>query len=154
VMHFKETVNASLDELLPHSFSPDALLHGSGKPLLEPQDNAISLSNNENGNELVKIAFEEAKLSYAPYTKSPSGCAIQTKNKKIYSGSYIENAAHNPSLSCIHCAIISLVAGGEQWADVESVVVVEKRDSKVKHSFYSAWISSVFPTAKFYVHLV
>jgi len=60
---------------------------------------------------LREAALEAASMSYSIYTNSPSGVAVLTKSGSIYSGSYIESAAYNPSLSPLHAALINL------WAD-------------------------------------
>ncbi len=59
--------------------------------------------------------------SYSPYTKSPSGAAIITKEGKVYAGPYVESAAFNPSLTPFHAAwvaaVVDHISGFDQVPD-------------------------------------
>lgn len=45
-----------------------------------------------------RAAIQAANRCHAPYSHSPSGVALELKDGTIFSGSYAENAAFNPTL--------------------------------------------------------
>ncbi len=73
---------------------------------------------------LLDKALKAAAKSYAPYTRAPSGIAMQT-DSNIYCGSYIENAAFNPSLSPLQSALANLFAEAESPLSIRRVILVE-----------------------------
>jgi cytidine deaminase len=117
----------TLSTLLPESFGPKDL--GVKGGLLTPVDGTPA----QNRKSLEEKALEAASRSYAPYSKSPAGVAIQVKNGKIYTGSYLENAAFNPSLSPLQAALIALVADGEYYVSIEKVLLMENPTAPVSH---------------------
>jgi cytidine deaminase len=111
-----------LSSILPSAFGPAALgiKHGafpveeSNISLVRPAEDSLTLA-----------ALDAARSSYAPYSKSPAGVAIRTAGGRIYRGSYIENVAFNPSLSPLQTTLASLIAGGENFAQISAVALVE-----------------------------
>ena len=111
-----------LAELLPASFGPkdlgmpDGMFSGSPAPLrlLFGSDDALA-----------RLALDAASRAYAPYTKALSGCAIETKSGRTFSGSYLENAAFNPSLSPLQSALVTLFLAEEDPAAITRVALVE-----------------------------
>ncbi len=94
--------------------------------------------DNNNGNDdlTIQAALNAINRSYTPYTNSPSGVAILSKtNNQIYIGSYLENAAFNPSLAPFQAALISMISNGNRL-DMENeiiqVVLMEKKTNLVK----------------------
>jgi cytidine deaminase len=76
---------------------------------------------------VVLEALSAANRSYAPYTNTAAGCAIQASDGRIYRGPYVENAAFNPSLSPLQTAISSMNMGGlAQGTTISRAVLVEK----------------------------
>eukprot|EP00798_Chlamydomonas_sp_ICE-L_P025977 gene25977-11663_t len=90
--------------------------------------NQIANRISVNGSSDVKLferaaeeALDEAKKSYSPYSRCPSGVAIITHAGDVHSGGYIESAAYNPSLSPFHAAVIAAFVGGmNDFDDVQS----------------------------------
>jgi cytidine deaminase len=76
-------------------------------------------------------ALRGVKASYSPYSKSPSGLALMTKDRKVYVGSYIENSAFNPSLSPLHTALISLVCDGQPFGSIKKARLLEKNGAAI-----------------------
>lgn len=62
--------------------------------------------------ELVKIAIEAKKNSYAPYSNFHVGAALLGKNGKVYKGCNIENAAFGPTNCGERTAIFNAVSDG------------------------------------------
>ncbi|KAH7283952.1 hypothetical protein KP509_34G032200 [Ceratopteris richardii] len=82
---------------------------------------------------LVAAALEAANRSHAPYTNSPSGVALLVKNGKIFSGSYMESVAYNPSLPPMQAALVSFVTNGEgSYEDIVQAVLVERERAAVQ----------------------
>lgn len=113
-----------LTDLLPHPFGPKEL--GQEAVLLKHEKHAIELPKDLQTNSRILKAFEAAQFCYAPYTQAYAGVAIEMKNKKIYTGKYIETVAHNPSLPPMQAALVNLTIAGEQYADIVSATLVHR----------------------------
>lgn len=111
---------------LMHTFGPLDL--GCDKRLMEPSLDSIALIlEHENDDELVHQALQAANRSYAPYTQSFTGCAIQMKTGEVFRGRYAENAAHNPSLRGFSAAVLSMIMSNKNATSesIKRVVMVE-----------------------------
>lgn len=138
-----------LTSLLPDSFGPKDL-GLSGNLLTSSKENDSSSTNQ--GSSLTAKALEAFFASYAPYTDSKSGVAIRTKDGKVYLGSYLENAAFNPSLSPLQAGFISLLADMRDYSEIEEVVLLELRAPKISHENMSReLLRSVAPGATFHL---
>lgn len=131
----------TLGDLLPKAFGPGDL--GVNGGLLSP----TAIPNAPNP---LDRARQAAQSSYAPYSKCPSGVAIQLKNGKIYSGSYVENAAYNPSVPPLTSALVSLVADNVSYNDIATVVLCEGTTGKV-HQYLPTMevLQTIAPNAQF-----
>src|SRR5581483_10504858 len=102
--------------------------------------------------DLTRAAAQAAARAYAPYSKSPSGCAIATKGARIFAGSYLENAAFNPSLSPLQSALVNLLLAGADLASIERVVLVEKKNAAIsQRAATEAALTALSPTARLVV---
>lgn len=110
----------TLSALLPASFGPKDL-GGSGAFPIKP----AKLATPAGADALATAAVDAARMSYAPYSKSPAGVAIATRSGRTYKGSYIENAAFNPSLPPLQTALLALIAGGEDHSAIARVTLAE-----------------------------
>jgi cytidine deaminase len=106
---------------LPAAFGPADLSVGTA--LLS--DKSSPLVINADGKDPQSVAVEAASKAYAPYTHALSGVALEMKSGKVISGTYIENAAFNPSLSPLLCALVNLVAVGEEYSQINHVFLAE-----------------------------
>lgn len=136
--------STSLSSLLPEAFGPKDL--GLTGGLLTPINEQV-FANPESP--LLAYAINAACISYAPYTNSKAGVAIQTKKGKIYSGSYLENAAYNPSMAPLQAALISLVADLQSYDEISEVILVEQMNGIVSQELMTrAILKSIAPEAK------
>ena len=118
--------SAKLSDLLPKSFGPQDLGNPEGLAALGPLAKRPDLEITS-PDPLAAEALAAAVRSYAPYTGNWAGCAIQTGSGKVFWGSYVENAAYNPSLSPFHTAILRMNLNGlEEEPRIERVVLVER----------------------------
>ncbi len=108
-----------LSELLPSSFGPRDL--GIDGGLLQPENHGLAIDETD---DIAQAALQAANMSYAPYSKSFAGVAVRTKDGRIFSGAYAENAAFNPSLSPLQAALSQLNLGGAGWRDIAEAVLV------------------------------
>ena len=108
-----------LSELLPGSFGPRDL--GIDGGLLQPENHGLVIDETDN---VAHEALQAANMSYAPYSKSFAGVAVRTKDGRMFSGAYAENAAFNPSLSPLQAALSQLNLGGAGWNDIAEAVLV------------------------------
>ena len=71
--------------------------------------------------ELMKEAVRARRMAYAPYSRFMVGAALITKDKKLYTGCNIENAAYGPSNCAERTAFFSAVKEGER--DFEAIAI-------------------------------
>lgn len=74
--------------------------------------------------ELVDMAMEGQKNSYAPYSHYYVGAAVLTKSGKIYSGCNIENASYGVANCAERTAVFKAVSEGEK--ELEAIVIVTR----------------------------
>ena len=115
-----------LVELLPEAFGPLDLKKAAGLMAASNDRHRLTLKADVK-DPLILEALSAANQSYAPYTNSMAGCAIQANDGRIYRGPSVENAAFNPSLSPFQTAISSMNMGSlAQGRTITRAVLVEK----------------------------
>jgi len=115
-----------LTALLPHAFGPRDL--GVAAALMSPQSHGLTLPSSD---PVVQAALAAANASYAPYTESYAGVALETSDGSIFAGQIAENAAFNPSMSPLEQAVVNLViGGGKTYGDIVDAVLVEPASAK------------------------
>lgn len=62
--------------------------------------------------EMIEIAIEQLKYSYAPYSGFKVGAALLTKDGKLYMGCNIENSAYTPTNCAERTAFFKAVSEG------------------------------------------
>ena len=133
----------TLASLLPSAFGPKDL---GVTDLAFPVKEFDLILPKGSSDELTMAALNAARKSYAPYTKAHSGVAVGTRSGRIYKGSYIENAAYNPSLPPLQTALVSLVLSGEEYSRISGVVLAEKEGAPISQkSVAEATLSSIAP---------
>ncbi|AXF76412.1 cytidine deaminase [Erwinia tracheiphila] len=124
-IHLPGRPPALLVDYLPDTFGPrDLSIHTL---LLDPVDHGLVIK----GNPLHRAALDAANRSYAPYSQALSGVALQTADGTIFSGSYAENAAFNPSLPPLQTALILLNMSGYDMQDIQRAMLAEEADAKL-----------------------
>ena len=78
--------------------------------------------NDEQRDELVRLAIEARKRAYAPYSHYPVGAALLTATGKIFTGVNIENAAYPTTVCAERVAVFKAVSEGE--ASFAAIAVV------------------------------
>ncbi len=135
-----------LSALLPSAFGPRDLGFQAGA---FPVRMTNLISRAKTHDELIGAAVASAEHAYAPYSGSLSGVAIKSKRGRVYQGSYIENAAFNPSLSPLQTALVQAILGGEDYAGICEVVFAEEKGAKISQaSVTAAVLSTVAPTVQ------
>lgn len=64
--------------------------------------------------ELLELAIEARKMSYAPYSGFHVGAALLGKSGKVYKGCNVENAAYSPTNCAERTAVFKAVSEGER----------------------------------------
>ncbi|MGP3592469.1 cytidine deaminase [Vagococcus sp. WN89Y] len=113
----------TLGDYLPDAFGPKDL--DIKTLLMDAQDHGYPLR----GDSLSQAAIDAANKSHTPYTHSPSGVAIACADGQIFSGSYAENAAFNPTLPPLQGALNLLNLSGYDFSDIERVMLAERADA-------------------------
>jgi len=135
-----------LTSLLPAAFGPRDL--GVTDLAFPAKETDLHLPN-ATSDELTKAAWDAARKSYAPYTKAHSGVAIRTRAGRIFKGSYIENAAYNPSLPPLQTALVPLIFAEEGYTEISDVVLVEVEGRPISQtSVAEAVLSAIAPAVK------
>jgi len=130
--------------LLPRPFGPRDLNITQG-PLSRTK---IAIQDAE-GN-TVQAARCAAANAYAPYSNSPSGVAIRSRRGNVYRGSYIENAAFNPSLPPLQVALVAMAIANEDFGDIAEVVLAEAGNNSISHlSATKSLVTVIAPRAEF-----
>jgi len=138
-----------LSSLLPMAFGPKDLGFKDGAFPVKEVDLILPKGISD---ELTVAALEAARKSYAPYTKANSGVAIGTRPGRIYKGSYIENAAFNPSLSPLQTALVALIVAGESNSAISRVALVEVEGASISQkSVAEAALGTIAPAIKLQV---
>ena len=117
-----------LSDLLPNAFGPKDLGFKQGVFPVRRQSLTLVSASTET---IVQEALKAACQAYAPYSKSPSGVAILTSSGRVFAGSYIENAAFNPSLPPLQAALAGYFAVGKTAGEITRVVLVEGQKSTI-----------------------
>jgi cytidine deaminase len=135
----------NLSALLPQSFGPKDL--GFREGVFPVRETNLALARTQS-DDLVSAALQAARRSYAPYTKSHSGVAISAHNR-IFRGSYIENAAFNPSLPPLQTALAALIIAGGDYSGITKVVLAEIENAAIsQRDVTEAALSTIAPKAE------
>lgn len=118
-IHLPQRRDILLDEYLPQRFGPVDLNIAHG--LLHPIRHNITATV---GDELAVLALEAAQQSHAPYSRAHAGFALRTGDGRVFCGRYAENAAFNPTLPALQCALNMLHIHGGRAADIAEGVLV------------------------------
>jgi cytidine deaminase len=136
----------TLAQLLPASFGPEDL--GIKAGLMASGEHKLRLISGAT-DALATAALKAASRAYAPHTKALSGCAVRTESGTIFAGSYLENAAFNPSLAPLQMALNSAMFAGEPFASVTRVALVELRGAPISQRDASeAALKTLAPKAR------
>jgi cytidine deaminase len=140
-----DTSPMKLSELLPHAFGPRNLGLSQGAfPVMRTKASLVSGATDP----LALEALKAACASHCPYSKSPSGVAVATASGRIFGGSYIENAAFNPSLPPLETALAGYFAAGKAAGVIQRAVLVEGEKSAISQEINTrAVLSAIAPSA-------
>ncbi|MEO1221304.1 MAG: cytidine deaminase [Pseudomonadota bacterium] len=134
-----------LKALLPEAFGPKDLDLEAG--LMNPVDNRLQPVGAVSP--LGQLALAAANSSYAPYSKAPSGVALELADGRQFGGAYLENAAYNPSLPALQSAMAQLVMVGGKPEDVVAYAAAELPNAPVKQfAFVQDLFARVAPEAR------
>ena len=148
-------VSRELSKLLPDAFGPRDL--DCHQRFMKDANELQKFALDETllSQSIVNKTLSEAKLSYAPYSKNFAACAIQTDDEKLFIGRGIENAAYNPSLPAFSAALVNLVMGWDNKANLASlfarvnrVVLVEVVSKASQRELSQLLLNSCSPELK------
>ncbi|WP_235501627.1 cytidine deaminase, partial [Trabulsiella odontotermitis] len=113
----------TLKDYLPDAFGPKDLEIKT--LLMDDQDHGYTLE----GDALAQAAITAANKSHMPYSNSPSGVALECRDGTVFSGSYAENAAFNPTLPPLQGALNLLSLNGYDYPDIQRAILAERADA-------------------------
>ncbi|MDW6004245.1 cytidine deaminase [Vibrio mangrovi] len=117
-----------LHDYLPEAFGPLDL--GIQTGLMGEQSHQVHA---EYSDPLKQEAIKALNKSYAPYSNTFSGIAIELTDQRVSLGAYAENAAFNPSLPPLQVALVQLRMHGSAFNDIKRVVLAETKSGKITH---------------------
>jgi cytidine deaminase len=133
----------SLAALLPQPFGPRDLNVTDG-PLTRTKIAAEDVES------VAQAARYAAANAYAPYSHSPSGVAIRSRRGNVYRGSYIENAAFNPSLPPLQVALVAMAIANEDFSEIAEVVLAEAVNNSISQlTATKSLLAAIAPRAEF-----
>ena len=71
---------------------------------------------------MINLAIEQIKYSYAPYSDFKVGAVLMSKTGKLYTGCNIENASFGATICAERCAIFKAVSDG--YTKIDKIVIV------------------------------
>jgi len=155
---FMQEINNDQIKIYTENFEPQTLSDLLPKAF-GPQDLGldVSLMSFSNRNYVTTMDYSPRTMamigcyrSYAPYSKAYAGIALQTEDGKIYTGSYLENAAFNPSLPPLQAALVSLVADGKSYDQITFAFLMEESSGLISHEHTSCMLlEKIAPQAEF-----
>ncbi|WGE89439.1 cytidine deaminase [Actinobacillus arthritidis] len=119
-IHLPHSQDNLLQQYLPDSFGPKDL--NIEKVLFDPQQYDLP----QQGDALTQARIQARRHSYAPYSESLSGIALQV-GEQIICGRYAENAAFNPSFLPLQSALNYLRLSGKSGTEITRVVMAERK---------------------------
>ena len=143
-----------LSTLLPRAFGPGDL--GVQVRLMEDAgQHNLSFASPAPVDNLGLAAFGAANTSYAPYTGTYGGVALELDDGSVYTGRTIENAAYNPGLPPLQGALVALAMDGKPFAAIQRAALAEATGQASHHDATVSVLSSLAPAAGFtYLPLV
>ncbi len=78
--------------------------------------------------ELIVLAAQARKMSYAPYSGFHVGAALLGKSGKVYTGCNVENAAYTPTNCAERTAVFKAVSEGEKEFSAIAIVGGKGKD--------------------------
>lgn len=145
-VHLPHSQDNLLQSYLPDSFGPKNL--GIEKVLFDDQPQQFDVT----GDKLQQAAIVAANTSYAPYSKSFSGIALQV-GERIICGKYAENAAFNPTFLPLQSALNYRLFLGLADVPVERIVLAEAKGSLSSFAMTQALATSLFGVDIEYISL-
>lgn len=139
---------SKIAEFLPGAFGP-ADLGVVGGMLTRAAHGFTAAAEGDESAALGEAAATAANGSYAPYSQTWGGAAIQVRDGRIFAGHYLENAAFNPSLPPLQAAYVAAVLGGCEPDDMVAAAIAQPVDAKIDHyRAGSALLQTVAPQAR------
>ena len=139
-IHILGRPTMTLEQLLPDCFSPQDL--GVKTYLFRHPDFDIAYDSQDRA---VLCALKAARRSYAPYSHCAAGVCLSTDDGQIWGGSYVENAAFNPSLSPLQAALVHMLGADRRPEQIERAVLVHRPTLVDLESSTRAALNSLSP---------
>ena len=137
--------STKLSMLLPHSFGPANL---GIENALFGGDNGGQQCRLKHDDDKLCSEYEHLHYSYAPYSGSLSAVEVKTATR-LFSGTYIENAAFNPSLSPVLSALDRMRFSTKEFSEIEEVVLIEAESNTIsQEGFTRSIIAEIAPQAR------
>lgn len=78
--------------------------------------------------ELIKLARQAYKNSYAPYSRVKVGAALHCSNGKLFTGCNVENASYGLSMCAERVAVYNAIAAGQKNFNKIAIISNQRRE--------------------------
>jgi len=132
----------SLGDMLPWRFGPTDLgMAGASPaahlPLVTLEAPAAAAP------EVIADLLEAGARAHTPYGRAPAAVALRLTDGTILTGAAIENAAYNPGMPPLQAALITLVAQGRDYGEIDTAVLGRVPGAAFDHAASSARLLSI-----------
>jgi cytidine deaminase len=137
-------VPTALAALLPWAFGPLDLRKSPG--LMAPARRRLApMEPSGPLDPLVAAALAAAETSYAPYSGTYAGIALELADGSVQAGRGAENAAFNPSLPPLQAALALLAMRSIPFSQIRRAVLVESKGPTNHRAATEALLAAVAP---------
>lgn len=128
MVQLPERAENSLQNYLPESFGPGDLNISA-----RLMDGSVSNYHSDSDEPLVQKAVEALNYSHSPYSNNQSGVALLLDDGSVYTGSYAENAAFNPSLPPLQVALGQVLLANKSFDQIQAAALAELSSGKISN---------------------
>jgi cytidine deaminase len=135
-----------LSLLLPASFGPHDL--GVRGGLMQPGSHGLAFDTpvpGEAADPLIVAALQAANASYAPYSLTYAGVALEIAGGAVVTGRYAENAAFSPSMSPLQAALARLALTATPYRDIVRAALAESDGAASQRAVTETLLGAVAP---------
>jgi cytidine deaminase len=93
--------------------------------------------------ELLERADAVAANAYAPYSKFHVGCAVRTRDGRVFEGVNVENAAYPLGVCAEKTALATAVSAGVRPGDIEALAVTASPCGGCRQWFHELGIERI-----------
>lgn len=131
-----------LAQMLPWRFGPTDLGMAGADPAAQRPLEMVAAPATATP-DLLAALLQAGARAHAPYSGAPSAIALRLTDGRVLTGSAIENAAYNPGMPPLQAALVTLVAEGRDYAEIDAALLGQMAGAAFDHAASSARLLSI-----------